>query len=367
MEDNVKNISKTKKIVIAICSVVILAGIVLAFSMGQTKKENNDAKKETPKVYGEMKDGEVIDYEKSGNLTLKEYKGLKVTVTPSKEDVYRYILNEIEEKEITVSGEERVKKGDWVMMDYSGAIGGQAMDTLEESGIVIQVGSEDLFNADFQRKLTGLTVGEEYTFDVTFPENYFDLEVAGEKVTFTVTVSFKFNEAFVKPLSKNKYSTHEEYFEYAKGKERQENVDAAGDMIWDEYIEKCKVKEYPEGSKKQAYADLQKQYNGIGELSGLSYEEVISGWGMTDEDVKDLAKDEVKGRMIAKSIAAKEKLSIDNERYREFLVDEVSPDDEDATIEELEKSYIKDISTYPKDDMLVLVVKDFLGKHAKQE
>lgn len=359
---------------ITLFAVGAVIGIFWGLNAGHKQEVvSEDESREVNEVSGAMKDGVLVDYEKDGSLTLDNYIGIKATVTPTKEDVYRSILTEIEDKKIKVSGEERVKKGDWVIMDYAATIDGVADDDLEETGIVIQVGSGDLFNADFERKLTGLLLGEEYNFDVTFPDDYFDLDVAGQKVTFTVTIDWKFNEAFVEPLSKDadkQYKTVDEYYAYAKARERQENVDNIGDTVWDEYVGKCKVKKYPEGSKKQAYADLKKQYEAVGELSGISYEEVIAGWGMTEDDVKDLAKDEVKGRMIAKTIAVKENLELSDQQYREYLLEEVSVDedkDPDPTIKSLEKQYKEETSAYPKDDMLIKLVKEFIGKNAKQE
>lgn len=361
-----------KKVWIIICTVLIVtgavAGIIWGMSTGHRQETASEDELREIEASGAMKDGELIDYEKDGSLTLDSYIGIKAKVTPTKEDVYRYILTEVEEKEIKVAGEERVKKGDWVVMDYAGTINGIANDDLLEEGIVIQVGAGDLFNADFERKLTGLSLGQEYSFDVAFPDDYFDLDVAGQTVKFTMTIDWKFNEAFVGPLSGNKYKTVDEYYAYAKAEERQENVDSLGDTVWDGYVKKCKVIKYPEGSRKQAYADLQREYKGFGEDSGLTAEEVIANLGMTDEDVKGLAKDEVKGRMIAKTIAVKENLELSEQQYREYLIEEVSPDeDDDVTLKGLEKEYKEKTSAYPRDDMLVNLVKDFIGKNAKQE
>ena len=72
--------------------------------------------------------------------------------------------------------------------------------------------------------------------------------------------------------------------------------------------------------------------------------------------------------MVAKSIAVKEHLVLSDEQYRQYLMDEVSPsDDEELSLEDLEKRYAKDNSVYPRDDMLIRLVKEFVGKQAKQK
>lgn len=365
------NIGK-KAIVIFVALFVIgcVLGVIVGKKIREEKEDASEIGNQDQQVSQslEMKDGEIVDYDKEGSLTLANYIGLKGTVTPEEEDIYRFILDRIETEKITVLGEERVRKGDWVMMDYTGEINGQIDENLEEEGIVIQVGADNLFNADFQRKLTGLSVGEEYKFDVNFPKDYFDVDVAGQNVTFTVTISEKYNEAFVEKLSKGKYKTAKQYYEYAREQVRKDNIEGLGDVLWDEYLEKCEVKKYPKGSKKQAYADLKKQYNGVGELSGLSYEEIIGDLGMTDQDVKDLARDEVKGRMVAKTIASKENLKLTEDQYRKYLEDEVSVEEADEmTLAALEEDYRTNTGMYPRDDMLIKLVKEFIGKKAKQE
>ena len=359
---------------IVIFVVLFIIGVVIGFTLQKMKKKDDSGKVEKStsqsQAVDEMKDGELVEYEKEGSLSLAKYIGIEGTVTPEKEDVYRAILNEVEKRKMKITGEERVKSGDWVMMDYQGVINGQADENLEEEGIVIQIGAGELFNAEFERKLTGLSLDQEYSFDVNFPQDYYDVDVAGQNVTFTVKISYKFNRAFVEKLSKGKYKSEEEYYEYMKEKEKKENIECLGDTIWDEYLEKCEVKKYPKGSKKQAYADLKMQYQGIAKLSGSSYEEVIGGLGMSDEDVKGLAEDEVKGRMVARTIAAKENLSLSEEQYRKYLEEEVSVEDEnsveDMKLEDMERDYRENTSSYPRDDMLVKLVKEYIGKKAKQ-
>lgn len=361
----------------AIVCLILLAAIgfivyYMVFANQKQGKEGGSGDGTEPKprteAAGEMKDGELIDYEKNGSLKLVDYIGIKATVTPTKQEVYEAILQNVKKKKVTVSGEERVRKGDWVLMSYESEIGGQKSEDLEETDIVTQVGAGDLFNADFQRKLTGLSLGQEYFFDVAFPDNYFDLDVAGQTVKFTVTISRKFNEKFVKPLTDNKYEKEKDYYAYIKQKERKKNIDAMGDTIWDDFLGKCKVLKYPDGSKEQAFKDLKRQYKSVGDMSGSSYEEILMGLGMTEDDVEGLAEDEVKGRMVAKSIAAKENLVLSEEQYRQYLMDEVSPsDDEELSLEDLEKRYAKDNSVYPRDDMLIRLVKEFIGKNARQK
>ena len=364
----------TKKMIIGICVILFIIGMGVGFYCGLQDKKQSASVKESDstnlEAVGEMKDGELIDYEASGALEMPSYKGLKVTVTPTENDVYRQILLDAEDaqKSVKIENADRVLKDDWISLDYVGYIDGQESEDLNESAAIIHIGSADLFNAAFDRALMGQKVGEDISFDIAFADDYYDADVAGMTVTFSVKVNAKINDDYVKAMSKNKYQTLKAYFAYVKQKEWKENIEVAGETAWDEYMEKCKVKKYPQGSVKQALADLKRQYTSFGEMNGTSYEEVIAGLGMTEEDVKGLAKDEVKARMVAKTIATKEKLKMSDKEYEQYLLREVDPEEEaDKHLQALETSYKQSTSVYPRDDMLIRYVQKYIGKYIKQE
>lgn len=352
--------------------VVVLIALVLFFCLrggNETSPENEvqDSEQEQT-VVGDMKDGELVDYEAEGMLVLDTYKNREVTVTPTETEVYQSILLEAEDAEVEAENADRVQKNDWISLDYVGYIDEQESDALNETGAVIQVGAGNLFNAAFERSLMGLKIGEEYSFDISFPEDYYDVDVAGQDVTFSVTVNAKFNDDYAKAMSKNKYPTVKEYFEYMKVKEEKENRETVGDTVWDELVEKCEVKEYPEGSKKQAYKDLKRSYQGFAEASGITYDEFIGDLGYTEQDVRSMANDNVRDRMIAKTIAVKENLKLTDEQYEAYLLEYVDPEEEaDKTLKAMEKAYWEQESSYPRDDMLIELVKEYIGKTAKMK
>lgn len=352
--------------VIVVIAIIIFLSLQNRKDTGSEKDEPDGQQEQT--VTGVMKDGELVDYEAEGMLVLDTYKNRKVTVTPTETEVYQSILLEAEDAEVEADNADRVQKNDWISLDYVGYIDEQESDALNETGAVIQVGAGNLFNAAFERSLMGLKIGEDYSFDISFPEDYYDVDVAGQDVTFSVTVNAKFNDDYAKAMSKNKYSTVKEYFEYMKVKEEKENRETVGDTVWDELVEKCEVKEYPEGSKKQAYKDLKRSYKGFAEASGFTYDEFIGNLGYTEQDMRSMANDNVRNRMIAKTIAVKENLQLTDEQYEAYLLEYVDPEEEeDKTIKALEKAYWEQESSYPRDDMLIELVKEYIGKKAKMK
>ena len=80
----------------------------------------------------------------------------------------------------------------------------------------------------------------------------------------------------------------------------------------------------------------------------------------------------VKERMIAKTIAAKENLVLDDARYKDYLMQTMMDNEEGEDnsksgkpLEELEKEYRNDYGSRPKDDMLILLVQSFIGDKVK--
>lgn len=359
-----------KWILLGAAVVVMIALIIFLCLRGKDTSSENEVQdsEQEQTVTGDMKDGELVDYEAEGMLVLDTYKNRQVTVTPTETEVYQSILLEAEDAEVEAENADRVQKNDWISLDYVGYIDEQESDALNETGAVIQVGAGNLFNAAFERSLMGLKIGEDYSFDISFPEDYYDVDVAGQDVTFSVTINAKFNDDYARAMSKNKYSTVKEYFEYMKVKEEKENRETVGDTVWDELVEKCEVKEYPEGSKKQAYKDLKRSYKGFAEASGITYDEFIGDLGYTEQDVRSMANDNVRDRMIAKTIAVKENLQLTDEQYEAYLLEYVDPEEEaDKTIKAMEKAYWEQESSYPRDDMLIELVKEYIGKMAKMK
>ncbi len=356
----------TKKWWIVVAVLLVAAAFAVLFFMQYGKKNQSNGENRKNEIEAAGNDGELVDYEANGMLTLGKYMERPATVKATETEVYQSILLEAEDAHVNAENADRVMKGDWISLDYEGYIDEQPVEDLNESGAVIQVGAGNLFNAAFERGLLGLKTGETYNLTVSFPEEYMDAEVAGETVTFSVEVTAKFNDDYAKAMSKNKYKTVEEYFQYAKAKEEQENRDGIGDTVWEDLMKDCKVKKYPEGSRSQAYKDQKRSYRVFARASGITYENFIGNLGYTDEDIHSMGDDSVKARMVAKTIAAQRKLTMSDAEYERLLCAYLEPEeDEDKTIKAMEKRYLEEQSSYPRDDMLVEFVKQYIGKHAK--
>jgi trigger factor len=95
------------------------------------------------------------------------------------------------------------EKGDQVLVDLSGSIGGKPEPKLTGNESTVVIGNAD-YLPDVENGLVGIVAGQSKDFEVNFPDNYFEPTLKGKKAIFT---------GVCKQVRKPKYKTLEELFE----------------------------------------------------------------------------------------------------------------------------------------------------------
>jgi trigger factor len=89
-------------------------------------------------------------------------------------------------KRFTAAEEDREsKKGDLVVIDFVGRIGGTPFDGGSAQGFELELGS-NRFVPGFEDQLVGVKAGEHVTVNTTFPEDYGAEDLAGKEASFDV-------------------------------------------------------------------------------------------------------------------------------------------------------------------------------------
>jgi trigger factor len=83
--------------------------------------------------------------------------------------------------------ERAAREGDRVILDYRGTIGGAEFPGGSASGQSVTIGERRLL-PEFEEHLVGAKPGETRTFEVCFPEDYRNAELAGKTARFEVSV-----------------------------------------------------------------------------------------------------------------------------------------------------------------------------------
>jgi trigger factor len=82
----------------------------------------------------------------------------------------------------------KAAEGDQVVMDFAGKVDGVAFDGGTGTDMAVVIGSGNLIPG-FEDQLVGVTIGEEKTINVTFPEDYGAKNLAGKAATFDLSIT----------------------------------------------------------------------------------------------------------------------------------------------------------------------------------
>ena len=127
-------------------------------------------------VYPEIKLGELKDVEIERSVLEVGAVELESTLNVLRKQRVRY-----------EPADRAAAKGDRVTVDFLGKKGGEAFQGGEAKDYPFVLG-EGTMLADFENAVTGLKAGESKTFEMTFPADYHAKDLAGQAVTFEITV-----------------------------------------------------------------------------------------------------------------------------------------------------------------------------------
>lgn len=210
-------------------------------------------------------------------VSLADYKGLSVEADKEvlSDDMLEYYTSyffSLEAQNITGWA---AKAGDTVVMNYVGKIDGVAFNGGTANGAELVLGSNS-YIPGFEDGLIGCVAGESRTLNLTFPEDYANVEYAGKTAVFEVTVQYvvpEFGDDAVAALNSTTYTTAGDYRyfveqalnEYILEDYNNAVVQAALDQI----ISNSQFNEFPE-----SFLDAQK------ELVVSQYLDTATGYGI---------------------------------------------------------------------------------------
>lgn len=373
------NKGNNKKIII-ICIICALLGGALIGGVGvmiysdlsrtesDKKEQTADSSKDTEESTeaDQLADGEVYDFEKAGFMKLGEYKGLEAAVQPEQDDIYSGMFAEAEESK-SKDDDGIVRDGELVNIDFAASLDGKALEDASGEDVYVRIGKGEYID-DFEKGIIGIKKGKEKTVDCTFPKDYDDEELAGKKVQFLIKVNDRFSDKTAQQLSKGKYKTIDEYYEYEKQLQLKDNQENKGDLVWDSLKEETEITTVSEVMLSRTTEDVTNMYKNFAELSGTTVEELLESFGMGEDGIGEVAQETVADHMIAKTIAAREGITLDDAYYMQTLRELLGYEegDDEKPLEELEKEYKKDQGSRPKDDVLVERVREYVGEQSKE-
>ncbi len=299
-------------------------------------------------------------------VTLGTYKGLnvnKIKTEVTDNDVESEIESALDENSEYKTVKRAAKDGDQVNIDFTGTIDGEKFDGSSDTDYELVIGSED-FQPEFEDKLIGAKAGDSLDFTITLSDDY-DEDLAGKDAEFKVTVNSvqeinipELNDAYCKEYTD--YATVEEYRAGVR-KELEAYYDdnnastAKSDLI-SQVIENSKISGYPQDLYDKCKAEYDANNEALAEMFGMDVSDIAG----SEEDVKSAVEEMVYSEMIVSEIADKEKITVSDDEYTEY-VNSVYEDSGYSSAEEYKEDYTKEETI---NSILHDKVSDFLLENA---
>ena len=125
-------------------------------------------------------------------LNIKDYQGM--AVRQEKEEISEEHVQETLEKMRenhayfeNLDGERGIQEGDFATVDYTSSQDGEEIEGGSVKNYLMEMKNEN-YIVGFVENLVGLKAGEQKSFDISFPEDYNNEQLAGEAVTFHFTI-----------------------------------------------------------------------------------------------------------------------------------------------------------------------------------
>jgi trigger factor len=302
---------------------------------GRAVEENDVQVLGQPEVdITEIEDGQHLKFTAEVDVRpqfeLPEYEGLEVTVDDA--DVTDAEVDEqvdgLRERFATLTGVDRAAAdGDFVSMDLSATVDGQAVDELTAKGLSYQVGSGSLLDG-LDEAVTGLSVGDAKDFPTTLVGG----DHAGKEATVTVEVKSvkerelpELDDDFAQTASE--FDTLEELRadvrkRVADMKAVQQGVQAR-DKVLEALLSKVDIP-LPEGVIK---AEIDSRNHNLAhqlEAAGMSRDDFLAGEGQTaeefDADIEKRTREAMTAQFVLDKVVEKEQLSVNEQELTQHIV-----------------------------------------------
>ena len=298
-------------------------------------------------------------------VKLGKYKGVEIEKIEYKADkkAVDHELGHMQEHNsrlITVD-DRPLENGDTATIDFEGFVDGVAFDGGKAEGHELEIGS-GAFIPGFEEQLVGMEIDGEKEIKVTFPKEYFSKDLAGKDATFKVKLHEikkkelpELDDEFAKDVSE--FDTLDELKKSIKEKLTKNNEQRAKYETEDAAIKAvCEESELdvPSGMIELEIDNMLKDFEQRLAYQGLNLEQYLKMLGKTEEEIRKeyepQAIEAIKSRLVLEAVIKAEKIEASEEEVK-------------AKMEEMAKSYGKDVEELSKNENL----KNYLEDGIKSE
>lgn len=268
-------------------------------------------------------------------VTLGEYTNLKVKkekAKVTKEEVDNSIKELLNEYAEVVVKEGNVESGDIAIIDFAGYKDGVAFEGGTSENYSLTIGS-NTFIPGFEDAVIGMAKGEEKDIELTFPEDYMQEDLKGQKVVFKVKLNEiktrkipELNKEFFEDLNMegitDKESLEKDIKEELTHRKEHELEHAYEDACLDKAANNMKIEILPELIDDEAH-HMYHEFMDRMKRQGITEELYLKYTNSTEEDLIEKMKDEAKKRIqyryLLREIIKKENIKITDKEAKEKI------------------------------------------------
>lgn len=274
------------------------------------------------------------------DVTLGAYEGVEVPYSKREitDETINNEINSIAKRNASIVEvtDRPVKDGDTTVIDFEGFKDGVAFEGGKGENYTLVIGSKS-FIPGFEDQMIGKNIGEEFTIDVTFPEDYHSEDLKGAAASFKVLIHTikeeklpEIDDEFAKD---NGFDTLDEFKADIKAKQEERAEKEAKNVFENECVRvvsdnatveipECMVDTEVENMVQQQASSMQQQ--------GIELDMYLQYVGQTMEEfkatLKPMAEVRVKGNLVLEAIGQELKI-------------EATDDDFKAEMETIAKAY----------------------------
>lgn len=273
------------------------------------------------------------EFEKNyGEITLGEYKKLsaeKEVYTVTEEDINDSIETLLYDYAVTQTVTRPSKAEDTIYLTMTATKDEEVlMDYKADDEYSIFLGYDE-FGSEFDKKLTGVSTGDELTFSITYEEDFDLTDFAGATINFDIHV-LKITEDVLPELTdsfiteKLQYESREDLISNVRADLESEHAsNSSADLrenLINQVIDNSTFGDYSQDLYDKHAALVEETYTNYASMFGYeSVDDIYEAFGMTEKDVKDEILAGVHREITVTAIANKEDLHLSGNAYKEAL------------------------------------------------
>ncbi len=258
-------------------------------------------------------------------MEIKDYKGIAVEKksTEVTEELIDKEIDQVRERNSRlVSVEDKTaENGDTVVIDFEGFVNGEAFDGGKAEGYNLSLGSGN-FIPGFEEQIVGHKAGEEFSINVSFPEEYQAEELKGKDAEFKIVLHEvkvkelpELDDDFVQDVSeKETVAEYREELKETVAKRLQDEAEKdVDDQISNKLMELLEG-EIPDAMYENQTNDMVRDFEMRLRSQGMDMQTYMQYMGMDVNALKGMYREEaekrVKLRLALETIAKKENIEV---------------------------------------------------------